>query len=72
MTRHDATDTMPAFSSRGDRIAFTSLRDGDYEIRILQLDADGSPAQLERATDTPGRDMHPRFSPDDKRLLFTS
>jgi hypothetical protein len=63
---------MPAFSSRGDRIAFTSQRDGDYEIYILQLNADGSPGQLERVTNSPGRDMHPRFSPDDKWLLFTS
>ena len=72
LTRHEATDTMPAFSSRGNRVAFTSQRDGDYEIYILQLDADGSPGQLERITATPGRDMHPRFSPDDKWLLFTS
>jgi Tol biopolymer transport system component len=72
LTRHEATDTMPAFSSRGDRVAFTSLRDGDYEIYILQLNPDGSPAQLERVTNSPGRDMHPRFSPDDKWLLFTS
>jgi Tol biopolymer transport system component len=72
LTRHEATDTMPAFSSRGDRVAFTSLRDGDYEIYILQLNADGSPAQLERVTNSPGRDMHPRFSPDDRWLLFTS
>jgi Tol biopolymer transport system component len=73
LTQHQATDTMPAFSSRGDRIAFTSQRDGgDYEIYILQLNADGSPGQLERVTNSPGRDMHPRFSPDDKWLLFTS
>jgi TolB protein len=72
LTRHEATDTMPAFSSRGDRIAFTSQRDGDYEIYLLQLNADGSPGQLERVTNSPGRDMHPRFSPDDKWLLFTS
>ena len=72
LTRHDATDTMPAFSSRGDRVAFTSLRDGDYEIYILQLNEDASPGRLERVTDSPGRDMHPRFSPDDQWLLFTS
>jgi Tol biopolymer transport system component len=73
LTNHPATDTMPAFSSHGDRIAFTSQRDGgDYEIYMLQLNADGSPGQLERITNSPGRDMHPRFSPDDKWLLFTS
>ena len=26
LTRHEATDTMPAFSSSGDRVAFTSFR----------------------------------------------
>jgi dipeptidyl aminopeptidase/acylaminoacyl peptidase len=72
LTRHEATDTMPAFSSSGDRIAFTSLRDGNFEIYLLQLNADGSPGQLQRMTDSYGHDMHPKFSPDDKWLLFTS
>jgi Tol biopolymer transport system component len=72
MTQHEAIDTMPAFSSGGDRIAFTSERDGDFELYLLQLNADGSPGRLERMTHSPGRDMHPRFSPDDQWLLFTS
>jgi Tol biopolymer transport system component len=72
LTQHEATDTMPAFSSRGDRIAFTSLRTGNFEIHVLQLNADGSPGELKRIADSPGHDMHPRFSPDDKWLLFTS
>jgi Tol biopolymer transport system component len=72
LTRHVGTDTMPAFSSAGDRIAFTSQIDGDFEIHVLRLNADGSPGQLERITSSPGHDMHPRFSPDDKWLLITS
>ena len=72
LTRHEATDTMQSFSSRGDRVAFSSLRDGDYEIYILELDAHGNPGRLERLTHSPGRDMHPKFSPDDKWVLFTS
>ena len=72
LTRHDATDTMPAFSSQGDRVAFSSLRDGDYEIYLLDVDAQGNPGRLERLTRSPGRDMHPRFSPDDRWVLFTS
>ena len=28
--------------------------------------------RLERLTRSPGRDMHPRFSPDDRWVLFTS
>lgn len=72
LTDTEATNTMPSFSSSGDRIAFVSTRDGDYEIYILDLDEDGSPGELERITHSPGRDMHPKFSPDDKWLLFTS
>ena len=63
---------MPSFSSSGDRIAFTSRRDGDYEIYLIDLNADGSAGGLERITHHPGRDMHPKFSPDDRWLLFAS
>ncbi len=72
MTEDPATDTMPSFSSKGDRIAFVSLRDGDYELYLLEVGADGSPGALERLTDSPGRDMHPKFSPDDEWVIFTS
>ncbi len=72
LTHHEATDTMPAFSSSGDRIAFTSLRDGDFELYTIALDEDGRPGPPERLTTSPGHDMHPRFSPDDEWVLFTS
>ena len=72
LTRHEATDTMPAFSSAGDRVAFTSLRDGNFELYTIALDEDGRPGRPERLTRSPGHDMHPRFSPDDEWVLFTS
>jgi TolB protein len=72
LTETEATNTMPSFSSAGDRIAFVSTRDGDYEIYILDLGEDGSPGEVRRVTNSPGRDMHPKFSPDDKWLLFAS
>ena len=72
LTETNATNTMPSFSSSGDRIAFVSTRDGDYEIYILELGDDGTPGNLERITNSPGRDMHPKFSPDDQWLLFAS
>lgn len=72
LTETEATNTMPSFSSAGDRIAFVSTRDGDYEIYIVDLEADGSPGEVRRVTNSPGRDMHPKFSPDDKWLLFAS
>ncbi len=72
LTETQATNTMPSFSSSGDRIAFVSTRHGDYEIYVLDLDDDGSPGEVRRITNSPGRDMHPKFSPDDRWLLFAS
>ncbi len=72
LTHHEATDTMPAFSSSGDRIAFTSLRDGNFELYTIALDEEGRWGPPERLTTSPGHDMHPRFSPDDEWVLFTS
>ena len=72
LTQHEATDTMPAFSSAGDRVAFTSLRDGNFELYTVAIDEEGRPGPPERLTTSPGHDMHPRFSPDDEWVLFTS
>ena len=72
LTRHEATDTMPAFSSAGDRVAFTSFRDGNFELYTIAFDEDGRPGLPERLTTSAGHDMHPRFSPDDQWVLFTS
>ena len=72
LTHHEATDTMPAFSSGGDRIAFTSLRDGNFELYTIASDAAGRPGAPARLPRRPGHDMHPRFSPDDEWVLFTS
>ncbi|MCY4600826.1 MAG: hypothetical protein OXF27_13015 [Acidobacteria bacterium] len=72
LTHHEATDTMPSFSSAGDRVAFTSFRDGNFEIYTIAFDADGEPGRPERLTRNPGHDMHPKFSPDDEWVLFTS
>ena len=72
LTRHEATDTMPAFSSAGDRVAFTSFRDGNFELYTIAFDEAGQPGRPERLTRSAGHDMHPRFSPDDEWVLFTS
>lgn len=81
-----AIDTMPAWSPvvspTGDSlIAFTSTRtDRDFEIYTLQIGPDGKPKTdssgntiaPQRITFNPGDDVHPRFSPDGKWLVFTS
>lgn len=66
----------PVWSPDGTRIAFHSNRDSppgpdidsEYEIYVMQ--ADGS--HVRRLTHNQAADLHPDWSPDGKRLLFTS
>ena len=61
-------DTFPAWSPHGDRIAFASNRDGDYEIYTVRPDGKG----LTRLTKSPGNDAHPAWSPDAEWIAFAS
>jgi len=63
-----ATATEPAFSPDGSRIAFTSTRDGQPEVYVM--DADGTNAQ--RLTNSPGLDGDPSFSADGQAVVFHS
>jgi len=57
-----------AFPGKNGQIAFVSSRDGNEEIYVM--DANGT--NQTRLTTEPERDMHPMFSPDGKRVTFTS
>jgi Tol biopolymer transport system component len=61
-------ETFPAWSPRGDWIAFTSKRDGDYDIFRIKSDGTG----LRRLTHSRGNDAHPAFSPDGKWIAFST
>jgi len=61
-------DTFPTWSPRGDWIAFTSKRDGDYEVYRIKPDG----AYLQRLTRLPGPDAHPSFSPDSEWIAFAT
>jgi Tol biopolymer transport system component len=50
------------------RIAFTSDRDGNYEIYVM--DTDGS--DQTRLTNNPAEDNHPAWSPDRSKIAFVS
>jgi len=63
-----ATATEPAFSPDGSRIAFTSTRDGQPEVYVM--DADGT--NVSRLTNSPGLDGDPSFSPDGQAVVFHS
>src|SRR3972149_2153381 len=61
-------DSFPQWSHDGQSIVFTSDRDGNPEIYVME--ADGSnPVRL---TDAPGRDAHPYYSRDGRRIVFQS
>jgi TolB protein len=68
LTNDPANDVMPAFSPDGNRLAFASDRDGDWNIYLMDARG-GRPVQI--TTDaTP--DLHPSFSPDGKRLVYAA
>jgi Tol biopolymer transport system component len=61
-------DNFPAWSPRGDRILFTSLRTGDFEMFTVRPDGTG----LKQLTHDHGNDAHGAWSPDGKRIIFTA
>ena len=53
LTNHDAQDLYPTWSPDGLRIGFTTNRDGDDEIYVMNADGTG----LVRLTNSPGLDV---------------
>jgi len=68
LTDNPGMDGHPSFSPAGDRIVFTSMRGGNLDIWVMDVDG-GNPTRL---TDHPEADWHPRWSPDGERILFSS
>lgn len=62
------TDTAPALSPDGQKIAFMSRRDGNWEIYTANIDG----SSLHRLTQNPARDGLPTWSPDGQALAFVS
>lgn len=65
---YDCGDRQPAWSPNGSKIAFTSDRDGDDEIYIMNADGTGE-AQL---TGSAGQDRRPEWSRDGSKIFFES
>jgi TolB protein len=59
-------DAEATVSPKGDKIVFTSTRDGDPEIYVANLDGSG----VTRLTNTPGYDGGPFFSPDGTKIVY--
>jgi Tol biopolymer transport system component len=66
LTRSWGYDAEATFSPRGDRIVFTSMRDGDLDI--YSMAPDGS--DVVRLTDQLGYDGGPFYSPDGSKIVY--
>jgi TolB protein len=58
----------PVFSPDGRQIAFSSVRDGNNEIYVINEDG----SNLRRLTNHPAADITPTWSPSGDRIAFTS
>ncbi len=77
LTNHPDRDLVPAWSPDGTRIAFMSNRDGHVRkdgvrttFEIYVMDANGGNQQ--NLTNHPAGDSSPSWSPDGKRIVFSS
>jgi Tol biopolymer transport system component len=57
-----------SWSSDGSRLAFSSDRDGNTEIYLMNLDG----SNVVRLTNNPASDAQPAWSPDGKQIAFSS
>ncbi len=60
---------VPAWSPDGSKIAYQSMEDGDWEIKVSNVDGSG---QVQLTTNTTIKDEDPNWSPDGSKLAFYS
>lgn len=68
LTNSEGINACPKYSSDGKQIVFSSSRDGDFDIFLMN--SDGS--QPTNITRSKGLDTHPSLSPDGKEIVFTA
>ena len=66
LTDSPGYDAEATVSPAGDRIVFTSTRDGDLDIYTMNLDG----SDVSRLTDSIGYDGGPFFSPDGSKIVY--
>lgn len=66
LTTEEGYDAEATFSPRGDRIVFTSMRDGDLELYSMAPDG----TDVRRLTNRPGYDGGAFFSPDGSKIVW--
>jgi tricorn protease len=68
LTLHEAQDTLPRVSPDGKLVAFSSMREGNYDLYVVPITG-GVP---KRVTFHSGYEILCDWSPDGKKLLFVS
>ena len=68
LTPQTGEDRGPAWSPDGQKIAFASDRDGNWEIYVMNADGTGQ----QRLTSHPFTDAAPEWSPDGAKIVFSS
>jgi len=66
LTNTDGYDAEATVSPSGDKIVFTTLRDGDPELYVMNMDGSGQ----KRLTNEKGYDGGAFFSPDGNKIVF--
>ena len=66
LTATEGYDAEATVSPKGDRIVFTSMRDGDMDLYTMNIDG----SDVKRVTNTLGYDGGAFFSPDGSKLLW--
>lgn len=76
VTRHPADDWTPSWSPDSKRLAFSSIRAGNWEIFVVDMaclaDPETCPDSAVQITDNGTGNLGPVWSPDGKRLAFSS
>ncbi len=75
LTENDADDSVPDWSPDGRKIAFSSTRDGNWEIYVMDVEISPENAQagdIQPLTNDEGDDLSPAWSPDGTQIAFSS
>jgi Tol biopolymer transport system component len=68
LTDSPGLDAFPAWSPDGERIAFATDRDGNWELYVMEADG----AEQRRLTNTPEDESSPAWSPDGEKIAYVT